>query len=123
MANSRIKGVSQISSEIQKQLKYYARDVAEKVEIAQIETATTLKKDVEFDSPERRPRYKSGWRIKKAPKKLILHNATDYQLTHLLEHGHALRNGDRFEGKVHIRHNEEHAISEYLKKIERAIEE
>jgi beta-glucosidase/6-phospho-beta-glucosidase/beta-galactosidase len=114
--------INDLGREIQKQLKYYARDVAEKVEQAKEETSTQLKQDIVRDSPERRPSYKKGWRIKEVGNKHILHNATDYQLTHLLEHGHMLRNGERYQGKVHIRPNEEKAIREYLKKIERAIE-
>jgi type II secretory pathway predicted ATPase ExeA len=53
---------------------------------------------------------------------LVVHNKTDYQLTHLLEHGHVKRNGERFNGEVHIRPNEEKAIREYLRRIERALE-
>lgn len=115
--------INDIGKEIQKQLQYYAKDVAEKVEVAKEETASKLVQDIKQDSPKKRPRYSKGWRIKKTPKKLIVHNKTDYQLTHLLEHGHVLRNGDRFEGKAHIRPNEEKAIRDYLKKIERAIEQ
>lgn len=115
--------INNISQEIQRQLQYYARDVAEKVEQAKEDVTKVLKQDVQNDSPERRPSYKKGWRIKKTPKKHILHNKTDYQLTHLLEHGHALRNGDRFNGKPHIRPNEEKAVREYLQQIERAIEQ
>lgn len=113
--------INNLGKEIQKQLQLYSKQVAEKVEIAKEETATSLLQDIKQDSPKRRPRYAKGWRIKREPKKLIVHNATDYQLTHLLEHGHALRNGDRFQGKIHIRPNEEKHVKEFLKKIERAI--
>ena len=115
--------INNISREIQRQLQYYARDVAEKVEDAKDETAKQLVTDIKQDSPKRRPSYAKGWRIKRTPKKLIVHNKTDYQLTHLLEHGHAKRNGDRLQGEPHIRPNEERAVRDYLKKIERAIEQ
>jgi hypothetical protein len=115
--------INDIGKEIQKQLQYYAKDVAEKVEVAKEETSKALVDDLKRDSPKRRPSYSKGWRIKRTKKSLIIHNATDYQLTHLLEHGHALRNGDRFQGEVHIRPNEERAVRDYLKKIERAIEQ
>jgi hypothetical protein len=112
-----------LTREIQRQLKYYAKEVREEVEQAMEDVSTELKSDVVRDSPERRPSYKKGWRIKKTKNKYILHNATDYRLTHLLEHGHALRNGERYQGKVHIRPNEEKAVREYLRRIERAIEQ
>ena len=111
-----------IAQEIQRQLQYYARGVSEKVDKAKDEVTDTLKADVIRDSPERRPSYKKGWRIKKGLKSNILHNATDYRLTHLLENGHAKRNGERYEGKPHIRPNEEKAVREFLKQVERAIE-
>jgi hypothetical protein len=112
----------QLAREIQRQLQYYARDVAEKVEIAMDEVTMACKQEIINDSPERRPSYKKGWKIKKGKKSLIIHNKTDYRLTHLLEHGHAKRNGDRLEGKPHIRPAEEKAVRDYLDKIERAIE-
>ena len=118
MPMTKIEGISR---EILKQLEYYADGVREKVEDAKNESATDLKKSIAQDSPRKRPSYAKGWRIKKTSKRLIVHNKTDYQLTHLLEHGHALRNGDRFEGKPHIRPNEERVIRDYLKKIERAV--
>jgi hypothetical protein len=114
--------ISGIAREIQRALQMYARDVAEEVEQAKKDVTDVLKKNVERDSPERRPSYKKGWRIKKVKNSLILHNKTDYQLTHLLEHGHALRNGDRTEGKPHIRPNEEIAVREFLNRVERACE-
>jgi len=118
MANN----INNLAREIEKQLKYYARDVAEKVEEAKEETAKQLVEDIKRDSPKRRPSYSKGWRIKRTPKSLIIHNKTDYQLTHLLEHGHAKRNGERLQGEPHIRPNEEKAVEDYLRKIERAIE-
>ena len=115
--------IDQLNNEIIRRLQYYSRDVAEKVEVAKTETATKLLANIKRDSPKRRPRYAKGWRIKKTPKKLIIHNKTDYQLTHLLENGHAKRNGDRFQGEPHIRPNEERAVAEFLEKVERAIDQ
>ena len=114
--------IKNISDEIMNQLQYYVADVRDKVEIAIDESAKDLKKGIEQDAPRKRPSYAKGWRIKKTPKKSIVHNKTDYQLTHLLEHGHVLKNGDRFQGKPHIRPNEEKMIRDYLKKIEKAVE-
>lgn len=114
--------INNLQNEIMKQLKYYAADVKEQVEAIQQETAKKLQKNIQRDSPEKTGDYAKGWKIKREGKKLIIHNATDYQLTHLLEHGHAKKNGGRVEGKAHIRPNEETAIREYIDKIERVIE-
>jgi hypothetical protein len=118
-----VTNIDNLAKEIQKQLKYYAADVKEKVEAAQNESAKKLVKDLKRDSPEKTGDYAKGWRIKRTAKKLIVHNSTNYQLTHLLEHGHAKKNGGRVPAQVHIRPNEEETVKEYIRKIERAIEE
>lgn len=50
--------------------------------------------------------YNSGWTMKKEKKvkttKAIVHNKTKYQLTHLLEKGHAKTNGGRTRAFPHI---------------------
>lgn len=51
-------------------------------------------------------RYASGWSSKvetnRLGSKATLYNAKVPGLPHLLEHGHALRNGGRYAGRVHI---------------------
>lgn len=114
--------INGITSEIMKQLKYYVADVRDQVEVAMNESANDVKKSIQKDSPRKRPSYAKGWRIKREKDKLIVHNKTDYQLTHLLEHGHALKDGGRFEGTPHIARHEERVVKEYLKKIKKAVE-
>lgn len=60
--------------------------------------------------------------LKKDKKSNKIHNKTDYQLTHLLEKGHAKRNGGRVNPEVHIRPNEERAVKEFESRIKGAIE-
>ena len=114
--------VNQLSNEIAEKLKQYTNEVTEEIEAAQMDVAKNLKNTLKINSPEKLGDYKKGWRIKKVKKAVIVHNATSYQLTHLLEHGHVKRNGsERTQEKPHIRPAEEVAIKDYLDRIEEAI--
>lgn len=118
-----------VAQEILKQLQYYARNVSEKVDAAKEENAKACLKEIKMKSPKgkRNGDYAKGWRIKRTSKRLVIHNATDYQLTHLLEHGHVLRRGGRNIGDAaehpHIRPAEEAAVRNFLRDVEGAIEQ
>lgn len=118
--------IENLSSEITKELQNYSKYVTEEVEKAKKKTANELKKEISANSPKDTGDYEKGWRTKqdKNRKSIIVHNATDYQLTHLLEHGHVKRNGgERVPAKVHIRPAEERAIEKYIDRIEKAVKE
>ena len=82
-------------------------------------------------SPEKTGDYSKGWRTKKVAKNssgiddVVVHNATDYQLTHLLENGHVIRNKKGVYGRApahpHIKPVEEWANSELPEEIEREL--
>ena len=114
-----------VAKEILKQLQYYAADVRTKIDEAKESNAKTAMKAIKTNSPKgkRNGNYSKGWRIKRTSKRLVIHNSTDYQLTHLLEHGHITRNGtDRTQAKPHIRPAEEKLIRDFLRDVEGAIE-
>lgn len=113
--------IKDITGEIQKALKAYTYEVATEIEEAKEDVSKELKKNLKNDSPELTGSYKKGWRIKKVGNAHVVHNKTDYQLTHLLEHGHVKRDGGRTQEKVHIRPNEQKAVKEFLKRVEKAV--
>ena len=67
--------------------------------------------------------YNRGWTIKEVEKtrtgklSIIVHNKTHYQLTHLLEKGHALVNGGRAKAFPHIAQVAEKAEDELINNI------
>ena len=85
------------------------------------EAVDALKKS----SPKLTGSYRKGWRKKqsyadKRTKRNTVYNETDYQLTHLLEHGHASRNGGRVRAIQHIAPVEQAAIEALQERIEAA---
>lgn len=119
--------INQINTEIQRYLQQYADNVRDEIEVASREGAQELVRELKQTSPKRKKgggKYRKGWRMKKAKGngvKYIVHNATNYQLTHLLEHGHAKRGGGRVDSKIHIAPAEERAVNEFLDRVEGAI--
>lgn len=115
--------IDDLSNEIVRAVRTWTEETKEKIEQAKKETANELKNDLKrLDHPKLTGDYRKGWRVKKKGKKYIVHNATEYRLTHLLEHGHAKRGGGRVEGRPHIAPAAHIAEADYLNAIEDVIE-
>lgn len=108
----------------------YTDDVARKVNREVDKVADETQANIINDSPvgaSKTKKYKFGWRKtreKSTPYSRVyrIHNKYKYQLTHLLEYGHAIvPEGGRVEGKPHIRPNEERAVEELPRRIKEAI--
>lgn len=110
-----------LANEISRALKTYTAEVTEGMEKVKEEVAKETVKQLKRTSPRLTGNYAKGWRTKKVGTAQVIHNATNYQLTHLLEHGHAKVNGGRVAGIPHIGPAEEKAIDEYTKRVEKVI--
>ena len=70
-------------------------------------------------------KYWKSWRQKTTKEKTGDYSVVIYSqmpgLPHLLEYGHALRQGGRVQGKEHIKPVEETLVEEYLKGIEKGL--
>ena len=70
--------------------------------------------------------YYQGWASKnenvRHRSRRIIYHKTKPGLPHLLEHGHAKRNGGRVAGKIHIKPVEEKLIKEYEKNVVKIVE-
>lgn len=107
-------------TDISEILEDYSNDVYKKMEDACQEVAKEGVKKLKKSSPKRTGDYSKGWRVKKFSGlykfQEIIHNATDYQLTHLLEKPHLKRNGGKTTPKVHIYPVEQECSEEYYQK-------
>lgn len=87
--------------------------------------ATALRAQSRQTFPRGTGAYASGWRSRLDTKKRTaqgtIYNADLPGLPHLLEYGHANRNGGRTPGRAHIKPVEEQIIAEFTKEVERAL--
>lgn len=119
--------IEDLSSLIEAELINYKVGVADGVKKACGKVSEKMMEDIKKDSPcGKCKKYYKGWRNKVVYEdrnniRIRTYNATNGQLTHLLEFGHAKRSGGRVEGKSHIRTNEEKAKTKLVREIERIV--
>ena len=116
-----VKGIIQVSDILNEYSEDIQNGITKTSEVVAKEGAAKLK----TTSPKLTGDYAKGWRVKVTKSKgkvsSIIHNATDYQLTHLLEHPHLKRNGGLTTPKVHIAPVEQECIKEYETEVENII--
>lgn len=113
--------INNLAAEINRTLRNYAHGVGEDIEKVAEKVAKEGARQLKIRSPIGvRHRYAKGWRAKKVGNQWVVHN-TEYQLTHLLEKGHAKVGGGRVPAQVHIRPVEEEMIEEFVQGVEEAI--
>ncbi len=113
--------IDQLTNEIVKAVQEYTTEIEEKVQQASDDVTKEGVKLLKQKSPKLTGNYAKGWARKKQGKGYIIHNKTDYQLTHLLEYGHVKRGGGRVQAKVHIRPVEEQIVREFENRVEKVI--
>lgn len=112
LANKVSEMLSDYSKVTEKELEVIAETVAQRG-VTKLRTAGSFQ-DISGD-------YRTGWRAKKVKGKWVVHNQTDYRLTHLLEKGHAKIGGGRTKAYPHIKPVEEEMIKEFEEEIRRTL--
>ena len=115
-----------LANAVQKELDTYAKDTSEAVKKAVQDAADSAVKELKSTSPKRTGKYAKSWRQKKQKESSsgeeITVYAGRYQLTHLLENGHAKRGGGRVAGIPHLRPAEQNAIKKLEEGIRKGVE-
>lgn len=109
MSKSVIKS-NEFAVELSSILHGYGMKITDGVSKAVTQAGKFAVKEVRQNSPKRTGKYAKSWKVKKEKTgvgkrntKVIIHNKDCYQLSHLLENGHAGPHGvGRVEGKPHI---------------------
>lgn len=115
-------------------LNEYSQDIQDGITESAIKVAENGKNTLKVTSPKRKTgggKYAKGWRVDKRSGKGYVHatiyNATDWQLTHLLEKGHDWvgRDGQRKKDAAkpipHIEPVEKECIQEFQRDVEQII--
>lgn len=109
-------------------LNEYSEDIQEGIDKEAQDTAKQAVnelKGVKNTYKIRTGEYNKGWRVNTKKGRGIINctvwNATNWQLTHLLENGHTTRNGGRTRAFVHIKPIEEKYVNQYQQDVEKII--
>lgn len=105
------KAISKIVDEYSDEVK---KAGAEAAEIASKQAVSVLRKT----SPKRTGAYAKSWTRKSIKRGYLVHNKKHYRLTHLLNNGHAKRNGGRVPGDNHITNAEAETTALFVKEVE-----
>ena len=103
----------------------YSNEIQEAITEDAIKIANDGRDTLKNTSPKRTGKYRKGWRVQvKKGRGFVnatIYNATNWQLTHLLEKPHATRNGGITTPKVHIAPVEERCNKQFEIDVEHII--
>lgn len=97
-------GLAEYSKVLKGIISEYGEEARYEIGDAMRETGKALVKEVKAKSPKKSGNYRMGWKSETKEFRLdastVIYNQNAYQLTHLLEFGHALYLGGRYAGEV-----------------------
>ena len=122
MATDRIR-IDQMAHTIMEGLQEYADLATEDLKAAVKKAGNQAKKDVQNGAPVDTGAYKKSWTTKTTKEtsnslEVVVHSRNRYQLAHLLEFGHAKRNGGRTKAIPHIAPAEQRAAETLEREVE-----
>lgn len=125
MSSNRV-NIDSLAAEVMKGLTEYADLATDDMKKAVKNAGKTVRKEIQSGAPSDTGAYAKSWAVKTVKEtsnslELTVHSKNRYQLAHLLEFGHAKRDGGRVSGKAHIAPAEEKGIKELEDSIEKAL--
>ena len=120
--------IDELADAVNEQLEEYSKLSATVVKTAVTKAGNSVKKDIGASAPRQTGKYAKSWRTKKTKEastelEVTVYSPTRYMLAHLLEHGHAKRNGGRVRAIPHIAPAQDAAEAELLRDIERGLKD
>lgn len=116
--------VDHLADAIAECLEEYADLTTEDLKKAVRKAGKTVKEEIQTHAPKDTGDYAKSWTVKatkETPRSLVMtvYSKNRYRLTHLLEWGHAKRDGGRVAGKEHIGPAAEKGEKDLMTDIER----
>lgn len=126
MAGDQRVAVEQMADAIMDGLLEYAELATDVMKDCVKKAGNTVKKETQANAPVKSKRYQKSWAVKRQREtgntlQVVVHSKNRYQLTHLLEKGHAKRGGGRVKALPHIAPAEEKGIRELEEGIKRGL--
>ena len=125
MATDRVR-IDKMAHVIMEGLQDYADLATDDMKAAVKKAGNEAKKDIQANAPVKTGAYKKSWAVKTTKEtsnamEVVVHSTNRYQLAHLLEFGHAKRNGGRTRAFPHIAPAEQRAAELLEKEVEAAL--
>jgi len=116
--------VDQLADAVMKGLEDYAKLAVNDLKTDVQKAGKKVKEQIESTAPRDTGKYAKSWAVKKVKEtsdsiEIVVHSKTRYQLTHLLEFGHAKRGGGRVAARPHIAAAEQAGMEQLQRDIER----
>ena len=118
--------VDSMADAIMEGLTEYADLATEDMKKAVRKAGNTARKEIAANAPKDTGAYQKSWSVKTTKEsanalEVTVHSKNRYQLAHLLEHGHAKRNGGRVSARPHIAPAEQTAAEQLEREIEKSL--
>ena len=109
--------VDQLADAVNDALEEYSKLADETMRKAVTDAGKTVRNSIKEGAPVKSGKYAKSWSVKNTKMnahalEVTVYSRNRYQLAHLLEHGHAKRNGGRTRAQIHIAPAEEKGIEQ-----------
>ncbi len=118
--------IEELADEVMKGLEEYSRLAADDLKKDVKKAGRTVREKAQAGAPRRSGKYAKSWAVKTLGEssdsiRIVVHSRK-YQLTHLLEKGHAKRGGGRTRAFPHIAPAEKAGAEQLMRDIERDLQ-
>ena len=115
-----------LADAVMEELVEYSKLAGETMKKAVTKAGQTVRKEIQAGAPVRTGKYAKSWTAKRTKEsstrlEVTVYSPSRYMLAHLLEHGHAKRNGGRTRAFPHIAPAEEKGIEQLERDIRKGL--